>query len=96
MALLARKTVKYVSAGALLKKQYVFKCVGHCTESFLTARNDVLSEKFTVLFLSFLQPLETNTEPLRGKTCAGARLVLGLLMNYKSYLIKIFINFSVL
>jgi len=45
--------VKYVSeknAGALIKKQYVFKRIVHSTESVLTAPHDVLSEKLDILF----------------------------------------------
>jgi len=43
------------NAGALLKKQHVFKDIVLGAESVSTAPNDVLSGKSTPLFLSFSQ-----------------------------------------
>ena len=43
------------------KKQYVFQRIVLGAESVLTARNDVLSENFTILFWSFLQKLKAKS-----------------------------------
>jgi len=58
----AEKKVKFVSENilALFSKKYVFQCIVLGAESVLTAPNNVLSEKFTVLFLSFLQQLKAK------------------------------------
>ena len=65
MALSARQkwsTVRFRKfAGALLKNtKHVFKHIVLGAESALTAPNDILSDKFTVLFWSFLQQLQAK------------------------------------
>jgi len=46
-----KSEVRFIkNAGTLLKKQYVFQRIVLGAESVLTAPNDVLSEKFIVLF----------------------------------------------